>query len=542
MAKEKEAPQAETKEEIKNIVSIADSGPCKKKISVEIPPEKISKALDEQYEDLRKNALVPGFRKGRAPRRLLEKRFGKESTEQVKLKLLIDASDKAMKDNNIEAIGEPILDHDKIELPEKGSLKFEFEIETRPEFKLPELQGLPVEKPKLEVSDEQVELEVKELQKRMGTWKPKDGKIALDDQIVADVTLKADGESEKISNSEIYIRPRGFAGKVVIDDLDKLLIGAKAGDTKTTETDVPATFFEEKYRGKKVEVEIKINDVKALVPVELNEEFFKRVGIADINELKTNLRQRNEKNLQRQQQDAMRQEVRNYLLGKITLDLPADVVADQSSHILQRQYTRMLLQGAKAEDIKKQMEQLKASSEEQARESLKAFFIMDAVAKKFGIEATDEEINGYIAQAAMYRQVRPEKLREQMSRDGSLAEAAMEIREIKCIDKILETAKITEVAPEKLAAKHEAAHKHEHAAGGEPGRTTKKHEKKAAPSTSSGQAKAEKKAASGEPGRTEKKVEKPAKKTASGEPGRTEKKPEKSVKKSTPTKKSDKKK
>ena len=422
-----------------------------------MPPEKISKALDEQYEDLRKNALVPGFRKGRAPRRLLEKRFGKESTEQVKLKLLIDASDKAMKDNNIEAIGEPILDHDKIELPEKGSLKFEFEIETRPEFKLPELQGLPVEKPKLEVSDEQVELEVTELQKRMGTWKPKDGKIALDDQIVADVTLKADGETEKILNSEIYIRPRGFAGKVVIDDLDKLLIGAKAGDTKTTETDVPATFFEEKYRGKKVEVEIKINDVKALVPVELNEEFFKRVGIADINELKTNLRQRNEKNLQRQQQDAMRQEVRNYLLGKITLDLPADVVADQSSHILQRQYTRMLLQGAKAEDIKKQMEQLKASSEEQARESLKAFFIMDAVAKKFGIEATDEEINGYIAQAAMYRQVRPEKLREQMSRDGSLAEAAMEIREIKCIDKILETAKISKVAPEKLAAKHAKA-------------------------------------------------------------------------------------
>ena len=118
MAKEKEATQAETKaetkDEIKNIVKITDAGPCKKKISVEVPPEKISKALDEQYEDLRKNALVPGFRKGRAPRRLLEKRFGKESTEQVKLKLLIDASDKAMKDNNIEAIGEPILDHDKI--------------------------------------------------------------------------------------------------------------------------------------------------------------------------------------------------------------------------------------------------------------------------------------------------------------------------------------------------------------------------------------------------------------------------------------------
>jgi FKBP-type peptidyl-prolyl cis-trans isomerase (trigger factor) len=96
---------------------------------------------------------------------------------------------------------------------------------------------------------------------------------------------------------------------------------------------------------------------------------------------------------------------------------------------------------------------LKTSSDQQAKESLRAFFVMDAVAKKLGIEATQEEINGYIAQAAMYRQVRPEKLREQMARDGSLAEAALEIREIKCIDKILETAKISEVAPEKLAAK-----------------------------------------------------------------------------------------
>ena len=284
MAKEKKEPQAETETKIKeNIVKITEAGPCKKKVSIEIPPEKISKALDEQYEDLRKNALVSGFRKGRAPRRLLEKRYGKESTLQVKLKLLMDASEAALKDNNVEAIGEPNIEHEKVELPEKGPMKFEFEIETRPDFTLPQLEGIEVEKPKLEVTDEHVQQDVLELQKRMGTWRPKDGKIALDDQIVADVTLKADGESEKIANSEIYIRPRGFAGKVVIDDLDKLLVGAKAGDTKTTTVDVPPTFFEEKYRGKKVQVEIKINDVKALVPVELNEEFFKRVGIADIN-------------------------------------------------------------------------------------------------------------------------------------------------------------------------------------------------------------------------------------------------------------------
>ena len=151
MAKETDATKAETKietkDEIKNIVTIADSGPCKKKISVEIPAEKISKVFDEQYEELRKNALVPGFRKGRAPRRLLEKRFGKETSEQTKLKLLVDASDSAIKDNKIESLGEPTIEHEKIKLPETGPLKFEFEVEVRPEFKLPELEGIPFEPP-----------------------------------------------------------------------------------------------------------------------------------------------------------------------------------------------------------------------------------------------------------------------------------------------------------------------------------------------------------------------------------------------------------
>ncbi|MHC4750905.1 MAG: trigger factor family protein [Planctomycetota bacterium] len=100
-------------EEPKNIVTIEEAGPCKKKVVIEIPEETIKNATEKQYEDLRKEALVPGFRKGRAPRRLLEKRFGKEVTEQIKLKLLADASEAAIKDNELQTIGEPDLDIEK---------------------------------------------------------------------------------------------------------------------------------------------------------------------------------------------------------------------------------------------------------------------------------------------------------------------------------------------------------------------------------------------------------------------------------------------
>jgi len=94
---ETDASAEEEVKKPKNIVTIDEAGPCKKKVSIEIPEEAIKMATDEQYENLRKEALVPGFRKGRAPRRLLEKRFGKEVTEQVKLKLLADAGESAIK-------------------------------------------------------------------------------------------------------------------------------------------------------------------------------------------------------------------------------------------------------------------------------------------------------------------------------------------------------------------------------------------------------------------------------------------------------------
>jgi len=128
----------------KNTVTIEDAGPCKKKVVIEIPEESIKAAVDEQYTELGREAVVPGFRKGRAPRRLLEKRFGKETNEQIKLKLLAEASEAAIKDNELDILGDPDIEFEKVELPPTGPMRFEFEAEVRPEFDLPKLEGIPV--------------------------------------------------------------------------------------------------------------------------------------------------------------------------------------------------------------------------------------------------------------------------------------------------------------------------------------------------------------------------------------------------------------
>lgn len=462
MAEKDTQPVEETKEESKNIITVSDAGPCKKKVEIEIPAEVIHGKLDEKYKELRKEAVVPGFRKGRTPIRLLEKRFGTDITQQVKLELMATASEEAIKENGIDSLRDPDIDHEKIELPEDGPLKFEFEVEVRPEFDLPELEGIAVEKPKVEATDDRVEEELAALQKRAGVWTPKEkGGASVDDQVIADVVLVTEGaaDHDKRENIEITVRKNGFVAGIPVEDLDKLLSGAKHGDEKKTTVDIPATFFNEDYRGKKVEVAISVKEVKQMEPAELNEDFFKRLNVADADELKDNLREQMNLQAERQARAAMSEQVYAYLRENTKLDLPETVVAEQSLSLLQRQYSNMLMQGMAKEQIDEQMDQLRASSEQQAAEQLKLYFVMDKIADKFEIEVSEEEINGHIAYVAATRGRRPEKMREELARDGSLAQFALQIREEKCVEKILEKAAITEVESKKPAAAKKTAKK-----------------------------------------------------------------------------------
>lgn len=456
------AEEAQESSTPKYAVAIEEAGPCKKKVIIEIPEETIRSATDKQYDELRKDALVPGFRKGRAPRRLLEKRFGKDTKEAIKLKLLAEASESAIKDNKLQTLGEPDVDYEKIEMPGEGPMKFDFEVEVRPEFDLPKLEGIPVNRTKLEVGDEQVDREIERMQSLWGIWTPReDGAVKLNDQIIADVTLKTeDAESpEQLGEIQIYVRRGGFVGGIPVEKLDELLVGAKTGDRKQTTVELSKTFFKEQYRGKKVDISIEIKDIKWLKPAELGAGFFERLGVEDQDELRERIQDRLQSQLEQRSRTEMTEQIFKYLLDNTNFDLPLDIVGEQAETVLQRQRINLLSRGLSREQIEEQMEQLRASSEDQAKEQLKTFFIMDKVGDKLEIEVTEEEINGRIAQLALHQGQRPERMREEMARDGSLAQFRLEVRQNKCIAKLLESAAITEVEPPKETKKSKKAAK-----------------------------------------------------------------------------------
>jgi trigger factor len=490
--------EAEQPRTAKNTVAVEDVGPCKKKVVVEVPEETIKEAADEQYRELRREAVLPGFRKGRAPRRLLEKRFGKETGEQIKVKLLAEASEAAIKDQKLDVLGDPEIDHEHIELPETGPLKFEFQVEIRPQFDLPPLEGIPVTRPKLEVTESQIDREIEQLQRWAGVWTPREsGTVERDDQIIAGVrqnleltdeekakqVAQVEGKTEgepaptylpeaetKLDNAEIYVRPNGFVGSVPVEKLDELLVGAAVGDKKTTTVEIPKTYFREELQGRKVNIEIEIKEIKYLKPAELNEHFLSRYEVQSVQELRERIRDNLQARLESQVRDNMSEQVYRYLLDNAGFDLPLDIVSRQAHNVLQRQYMSLLSRGLSRQQIEEQMEQLRAGSEEQARQQLKTFFIMDKVAEKLEVEVSEEEINGDIARVAIQRGQRPEKLKEQMERDGSLAQFRLDVRQSKCISKLLESANIPEAAPEEKTGKSRKSKK-KPAAEPKPGKT-----------------------------------------------------------------------
>ena len=422
----------ETENEVKNIVTIEDAGICRKKVSIEVPEEAVKNLMDDQYKDLRKEVVLPGFRRGRAPFRLLEKKFGKDINEQTKLRILADATEKALEENKIDSLGEPDINHEDYTLPESGSFKFDFEVNVRPEFELPALDAIKIEKPSTDVSDEEVQSRLDQLLKSFGTEETKDkgGKVEVDDTVVCDaVFTPEEGEAITREDLKVIVRNGGYCYYFNVEKLADELVGAKVGDEKA---------FTIEDNDKKYEAKLTIKEITFSKPAELNAELFEKLGLEDETSLREKVTDMLEDENERQAQEKMSEVVRNYLKENTKMELPDNLVSEQSDSIMQRQYSMLLSQKLSEEELKSKTEELQTQSQKEATEMIKSLFIMDKVAETLNVEISPNQINGYIAQMAAYRGIRPEKMREQMIQDGSLTNFTMQAREQACLDKLIE--------------------------------------------------------------------------------------------------------
>ncbi|MCC6423110.1 MAG: trigger factor [Phycisphaerales bacterium] len=450
---------AEAQQEFAYPVSIEDAGPGTKKVSVKIPRERIDAKLAEQFKDVRQHAAIPGFRPGHAPQKLVEKRFNTDVREQVRRDLIQESYKQALEKNELQVLGEPEFDNpDEIKLPDNGEMSYSFQVEVQPQITLPELKGLKIQKPKIEVTEANVDEAMKNLRQQQGALLPvEDRGIEEGDYVVADVHVKFEGrEITHRHDAQIVARPGRIAG-IQVDDLAKRIEGAKPNDVRTFTVKAPEGHSEAEIAGKDVEIEIKVKDIKRLELAELNEAFLTGLGFETEQEVREALREQLNERIKADVQRVMREQVNKQLLESVNIELPAKLSDRQEDRVVNRRAVDLMMRGVPREEVEGHIEQLRGGAKDEAVRELKLFFILQKVAQDQNVDVDEAELNGRIAMIAAQRERRPEKLKQEMSKDGSLANLYLQMREQKAIDKILESAQIEEVEPSQMQTKADAS-------------------------------------------------------------------------------------
>jgi trigger factor len=429
-------------------VTIEDAGPATKKVHVEIPKDRIATKLAEQYKTLRAQAAVPGFRVGHAPAKLIEKRFGQDVKEEVRRSLISESYAQAVEKNNLQVIGEPEFENaEAIKLPEDGSgIKYSFQVEVQPDITLPDMTHLTVKKPRIDVTDENVQQALSNLREQQGALVPvEDRGVEPKDYLYADVHIKLDGEVVSHQHdAQIIARPGRINGIDVVD-LDKELTGLKTGEERTITVKVPETHADEKLRGKEVQIEFKLKDLKKLEPAVIDAEFLADLGFENEQELLDALREQMVERITYDVQQSMREQVSQYLLANVPMQLPSRLSNQQADRVVARRSVDLMMRGVPREQVEANAEKLRSTAKEEAVRELKLYFILQKVAAQQNAEVDESELNGRIAMLAAQRGKRPEKLKQEMSKDGTLSDLYIQMREQKAVDKLLETAAIEEV-------------------------------------------------------------------------------------------------
>lgn len=435
-----------------NKVTITDAGPCTKKVAIEIPAETVNERLGNSIDTLMSEAALPGFRKGHAPKRLIERKFGSSIRSEAKNQLVASAVSKALDEHKLRVVGDATSDTlEKLELVEGKPLKFEVEVEIVPEFEMPKLEGIEVKKPLFEVTDKMVEEEVDRMTLNEGTLKSKD-KIDLGDYLTGHAVMKDDEGKTilDINDAVIQVPTKDKNGKgmilgVVVDDFAKQLGTPKIDSTCTINTNGPENHEDERIRGKKLVISFQIKRADEIVKADVNE-LAQRYGMESADQLKDAVRQRIDQRIQIDQQAAMRNQVAAYLLDNTSFELPKRMTNSQAARNLDRSRMELMYRGVDQQKIEERIAELRAASSAAAARDLKLFFILDRAAEKLDVKVSEAELNGRIAQMALSRGDRPERLRQEIIQKNQVGMVYGQVREHKTLDAVIAKANINDIS------------------------------------------------------------------------------------------------
>lgn len=437
-----------------NKVTVTDAGPSRKKLLIEIPAGAVSEKLKEAIDNLAAAAVLPGFRKGHVPRRLVEKRFASSLREETKQQLVSQAYQAAVEEHKLKVVGQPSSEaFNKAEIIDGKPLSVEIDVEVMPEFELPKLDGIAIKKPTFDVNDAQVEDELKKICINEGSLEAREDAEPGDYLTGHAVMTGPKGEEfYNINGAVVQVPPTDKNGKgmilgIMVDDFSKQLGLPKPGASVTIKAKGPEQHEIEGVRNAALTMTFKVDRIDRIIPAPA-ETMVAALGFPDEAALRQAIQGRLRQRALVQQQVAMRQQLSKHLMDATKLDLPERLTANQAARTLERRRVELMYRGFEPHKIEEHIAELRSASSAEAERELKLFFILNRAAEELKVQVNEGEMNARIAQLAAERNIRPDKLRQEIVQKNQAGVIFQQIREHKTMDQILAKAVVTDVSPE----------------------------------------------------------------------------------------------
>jgi trigger factor len=364
-------------------------------LEVEVGADQVDKALAQAYRRVVQKVNIPGFRRGHVPRKILEMRLGKGVLYEEAIEILLpEAYAQAVEESELEPIDQPQVDNVHIE--EGSPFRFSATVEVKPEVKLGQYKGLPVEKEKVEVSAEDVDKFLENLRERTATWRVvEEGEAEDGDLVIIDFTGYVNDEplqGGKGENHSLILGSGSF-----IPGFEEQLLGVKPGEERRIQVTFPEDYHNKELAGVKAEFTVQVKEIKRKELAPLDDEFAKDVSqFSTLEELKEDIRKKLLETAENKAENKFREELVKQAVANAEVEVPETLVKRRVEAMVHDLEHRLQQQGipldAYLKYSEKTLEELKDEFGEVARESVKTDLVLEAIAKAEGIETKEEEV------------------------------------------------------------------------------------------------------------------------------------------------------
>ena len=412
---------------------------CTRELVLDIPAEEVSKAYATVVKNYRKYAKIPGFRAGKVPESVIKRRFAAEIRKEVIDSLLPKRFNQAVVDLGVKPVGQPQVTELTVEDGEPLHVKAVFEF--IPDFSIDGYQSVTVEKPAVEITEEEFQNEMAQLRESRASIEPVEEDRALVDGDWAQITYKGlvdgDAEAAPIAGEDTLVE---IGGKDTVEAFTTALRGAKPGQELKAEVIYPADYAENKLAGKTVAYDVEVKAIKKRILPELNDDFAKELGDYDsFADLEARVRE----HMAGRKRQSVEGETKDRLFAVLTerypFAVPESLVQEQIDARLERGLRALAAQGMNTEQMRKlDFVRLRTAQRDSAIAEVKASILLDRISHEENVTVSDEELDREVQIAALQSREPEETLRKRLTEDGGLARIREQLRREKTANLLYE--------------------------------------------------------------------------------------------------------